>query len=110
MTDGRLWLDPQRALGGARDMVSAGKNLKQLHSGDGAEIKSLSTGPPWGSDEIGAAFEKTYRTLEQQTLQSWERLAAYVEGLGYAVAQSVNNNVQADGEAANRVRGTWRAV
>jgi hypothetical protein len=110
MTDGQLSLDPQRAFGGARDMVSAGKHLKDLHSSDGAEIKSLSAGPPWGNDEIGAAFEKTYRTLEQQTLQSWERLAAYVEGLGYAVAQSVNNNVQTDGAAANRVRGTWRAV
>jgi hypothetical protein len=110
MTDGQLWLDPQRAFGGARDLVYAGKHLKALHDGDGERIKATSTGPPWGNDDIGAAFEKTYRVLEEQTLSSWEKLAAYVEGLGYAVAQSVNNNMQSDGAAGTRVRGTWKSA
>ena len=103
MTDGQLNLDPQRAMAGARDLAAAGKQLKTLRQSDGAEIAAASAKPPWGNDDIGAAFEKTYRTLEQQTLTSWEKLGAYLEGLGYAAAQTVNNNIQADGEAGARV-------
>jgi hypothetical protein len=108
MTDGQLNLDPQRAMGGARDLAAAGKNLKSLRDSAGGEISASSAKPPWGSDDIGAAFEKTYRKLEQQTLTSWEKLAAYVEGLGYAAAQTVNNNMQADGEAGTRVHKAWK--
>jgi hypothetical protein len=110
MTDGQLNLDPQRAMGGARDLAAAGKHLKTLRDSEGGEIAAASAKPPWGSDEIGSAFEKTYRTLERQTLTSWEKLAAYVEGLGYAAGQTVNNNMQADGEAGTRVRGAWKSV
>jgi hypothetical protein len=110
MPDGQLYLDPQRAMAGARDMVSAGKQLKSLRGSDGGEISAASAKPPWGSDDIGSAFEKTYRKLEQQTLSSWEKLAAYVEGLGYAAAKTVNDNVQTDGAAGTRVRGTWKSV
>jgi hypothetical protein len=110
MPDDQLNLDPVRAMAGARDMVSAGKHLKSLRDSDGGAIAAASAKPPWGSDEIGGAFEKTYRKLEQQTLGSWEKLAAYVEGLGYAVAQTVNNNVQTDVDSGTRVRGAWKAV
>lgn len=110
MSEGELHLDPQRAMAGARDMVSAGQHLKGLRDSDGGRIAAASASKPWGSDDIGSAFEKTYRKLEQQTLSSWEKLATYVQGLGYAAAQTVNNNMQADAEAGNRVRDTWKSA
>jgi hypothetical protein len=110
MPDDQLYLDPARAMDGARDMVSAGKELKSLRDSDGAAIAAASAKPPWGNDEIGGAFEKTYRKLEQQTLGSWEKLAAYVQGLGYAAGQTVNNNLQTDADAGTRVRGTWKST
>jgi hypothetical protein len=110
MHDGQLFLDPQRTMAGARDLVAAGKEMKSLRDSDGGEIAAASAKPPWGKDDIGNAFEKTYRTLEQQTLGSWEKLAAYVQGLGYAAGQTVNNNMQADADAGTRVRGTWKSV
>jgi hypothetical protein len=110
MADGQLHLDPQRALAGARDLSAAGKQLSALRDADGGRIAAASAGPPWGNDDIGAAFEKTYRVLERQTLASWEKLAAYLEGLGNAAAHTVNNNLQADVEAGTRVRGTWKSA
>ncbi|HYN93199.1 MAG TPA: hypothetical protein VES42_05080 [Pilimelia sp.] len=110
MSDGQLYLDPQRAMQGARDMASAGQSLKSLRDSAGAQITSASAKPPWGKDDIGAAFEKEYRKIEQQTLTSWEGLARYITGLGFTVAQTVNNNVQADVQSSTRVRGAWKAV
>jgi hypothetical protein len=110
MNDGQLWLDPERAMAGARDMALAGRELTAIQDRSGAEITEASAKPPWGNDDIGAAFEKTYRVLEQQTLTSWEKLAQYVQGLGYLVAETVNRNMQTDGEAGVRVRGTWKST
>lgn len=110
MPDGELRLDPQRAMGGARDLVSAGKHLKELRTRDGEAIAEASAKPPWGNDDIGAAFEKTYRRMEQQTLLNWNKLAEAVEGFGHAAAQTVHNNVQADGEAAVRVDQSWKSA
>jgi hypothetical protein len=110
MTDDQLYLDPRRAMAGARDLVSAGEHLKSLRDADGTEIAAASAKPPWGNDEIGGAFEKTYRKLEQQTLTSWEKLALYVQGLGFAAGQTVNNNLHTDADAATRVRGTWKSA
>jgi len=110
MSDDELYLDPTRAMAGARDLVSAGQHLKSLRDSEGAAIAAASAKPPWGSDDIGAAFEKTYRKLEQQTLTAWEKLAQYIQGLGYAAGQTVNTNLQTDGESGTRVRGAWKAV
>jgi hypothetical protein len=110
MTNDRLWLDPQRAMAGARDLASAGKQMKQQRTSTGGEIAAKSADRPWGKDDIGAAFEKTYRNFETQMLKSWESLGGYVEGLGYAVAKAVNESMKADGEAGTRVRATWKNV
>jgi hypothetical protein len=110
MPDDQLYLDPQRAMAAARDLVSAGEHLKSLRDRDGAAIAAASAKPPWGSDEIGSAFEKTYRKLEQQTLSSWEKIAQYVMGLGYAGGKTVNDNLHTDADAATRVRGTWKSA
>ncbi len=110
MPDDQLYLDPQRAMAAARDLVSAGEHLKSLRDRDGAAIAAASAKPPWGSDEIGSAFEKTYRKLEQQTLSSWEKIALYVQGLGYAGGKTVNDNLQTDADAATRVHGTWKSA
>jgi len=110
MPDDQLYLDPRRAMTAARDLVSAGEHFRSLRERDGAAIAAASAKPPWGSDDIGAAFEKTYRKLEQQTLSGWEKLAQYVQGLGYAAGKTVNDNVQTDAESAKRVHGAWKAV
>jgi len=103
MAEEQLYLEPTRAMAGARDMQAAGRRLKELRNTTGAEIAALSAKPPWGNDDVGAAFEKTYRTAEQQTLDAWEKLAAYLEGLGAAVALTVQRNMQTDAGAADRI-------
>jgi hypothetical protein len=108
MANDEVRLDPTRAMAGARDMVAAAKEMRGQRTSIGGEITAASADRPWGKDDIGAAFEKTYRGFEEQMLKSWESIAGYVGGLGYAVAQSVQASVQADGEAGTRVRKTWK--
>ena len=108
MTDGQLYLDPQQTLNGAGNLTAAGKDFEAQRQGAGAEIAGASARPPWGSDDIGSAFEKGYRPMEQKVLLAWEKLAGYVEGLGYAAARSVHENMNTDTGAGARVRQTWR--
>lgn len=108
MTDGRLWLDPQQALGGARDLTAAGEHYAAEHAGTGREIAAATAARPWGSDDIGQTFERNYRPIEEQVLQAWEQIAAYIQGLGDAAAASVHDNLQADHQAAVRVEHTYR--
>ena len=107
MGDGRLWLDPARATEGARDLAAAGADLRTQRATSGAAIAAATTRPPWGTDDIGRAFDAQYRPVEQQALLAWERLAAHVEQLGAAAAESVRDNLGADDDAGVRVRRTY---
>lgn len=107
MTD-RLWLDPDIALDGARNLAAAGKDLADQRNCAGAEIAARSAARPWGSDDIGQSFEKNYRPVEQQVLQAWEQLAAYLQGLGGQAAASVQDNLQTDMNASVRVEHVYR--
>jgi hypothetical protein len=110
MTDDQVFLDPQRALGAARNLVHAGDELKEQRTGAGGRIAAASAARPWGKDDIGAAFEKNYRGFETQLLEAWQGVAEYLEGMGYVVAKAVDNTVRTDDESGNRVRGTWKSA
>lgn len=84
-----LWLDPARALTGARDLSAAGDDLAELR---------FTAGQPWG-----ATFERTYRPLEQQIFEIMARLAEEIQDLGEAVAASVRDNLESDEQASVRV-------
>ena len=103
-----LWLDPDRVASGGRDLTSAGKHPTTERLGAGAELVAISGRRPWGGDEIGQAFENNYRPIEQQVLLAWEKLGAYVEGLGDAVVQTVREATEADHHAAVQVERTYR--
>ncbi|MFI7545948.1 hypothetical protein [Actinoplanes sp. NPDC049599] len=103
-----LWLDPDRVAGGGRDLAAAGKHLTSERFAAGTELASISGQRPWGADEIGSAFEKNYRPIEQQVLLAWEKLGAYVEGLGDAVSETVREATAADHQAAVQVERTYR--
>lgn len=103
-----LSLDPDRVAAGGRDLASAGKRLTSERSGAGGEIAALSGQPPWGTDEIGQAFEKNYRPIEQQVLLAWQKLGLYVEGLGDAVVETVREVTETDHHAAVQVERTYR--
>jgi hypothetical protein len=103
MADDQLRLDPNHALGGARDLTASGKNLTGRRADLGNEIAALSAARPWGKDDIGAAFDKEYAPMVDKVLQAWTQIAAYVEGLGYAAAQSVQENTQTDNASGLRV-------
>jgi hypothetical protein len=105
---GRLWLDPQQALDGAGNLAAAGRQYAAERAGIGAEIAAATAARPWGSDEFGQAFEQNYRPTEQQVLQAWEQIAAYIQGLADAAAVSVHDNLEADHQASVRVRHTHR--
>jgi hypothetical protein len=108
MTDGRLYLDAPVALDGARNLTAAGQHYQGLLDGPGAEVAQVTGRRPWGSDDIGQAFETNYRPIEQQVLQAWGGLARYVQQLGAAAAASVADNQQADQESGTRVTRAYR--
>lgn len=103
MADGQLWLDPERARRGGTDLSIAGRAVRAKRDGIGAQIATASAGQPWGRDDIGAAFEKTYRGLEATLLRAWDGLGRHIEGLGADVVQSVRANVETDAANAGRL-------
>jgi len=103
-----FWLDPDRVTSGGRDLAAAGKHLTAERLGTGAELAAISAQRPWGSDDIGSAFEKNYRPIEQQVLLAWEKLGVYVEGLGDAVVETVREATETDHQAAAQVERTYR--
>jgi hypothetical protein len=105
MSDERLQLDADQATAGSQELRAAGEDLGALRSGPGAELAAASAANPWGTDGYGRSFESSYRPVEQQVLDAWTQLAAYVEGLGEAAAQSVRDNQGADSDAQHRFRG-----
>ncbi|MFI6821680.1 hypothetical protein ACIBJE_12110 [Micromonospora sp. NPDC050187] len=111
MADGRLWLDPERARRGGTDLSLAGRAVRAKRDDLGARIAAGSAQRPWGRDDIGTAFEKTYRGLEATILRAWDGLGRHVEGVGADVVRSVDANVETDtGNAGrlNRVRNQPR--
>ncbi|MFI5935191.1 hypothetical protein [Actinoplanes sp. NPDC051494] len=105
---GELYLDPQRAIAGGRDLAAAGKDLVDRRNGIGADIIAASSQKPWGMDDIGAAFDQQYAPMEAKLMEAWLRIAEYVEGLGEAAVASVNDNLHADAEASTRVIDAYK--
>ncbi len=108
MNNHRLRLDAEEALAGSRALSAAGEDLGARRNRAGAEIAGASSASPWGRDEYGQSFERHYRPFEQQVLDAWAQIAAYVAGLGDAAAQSVHDNLDADAGAERRVRSAYR--
>jgi hypothetical protein len=104
MINDRLRLDAEEALAGSRALSAAGEDFGARRNRSGAEIAAASSAAPWGRDKYGRSFEQHYRPFEQQVLEAWEQLAAYVSGLGDAAAQSVRDNLGADVDAERRFR------
>jgi hypothetical protein len=104
MSDEWLQLDADRATAGSRALHDAGGQLGALRTGPAAELAAASAAQPWGGDDYGHSFERQYRPVEQQVLDAWTELAAFVSGLGQAAAQSVQDNIGADVDAGHRFR------
>jgi hypothetical protein len=105
MSDEWLRLDADEASAGSRALRAAGEDLGAQRNRLGAELEAASAARPWGADEYGRNFENQYRPVEQQVLDAWQQLAAYVEGLGEAAARSVQDNLGADADAQRRFLG-----
>src|SRR5688572_7258696 len=105
MSDEWLRLDADEASAGSRALRAAGEDLGAYRSGPGTELEDASAARPWGTDAYGQSFERQYRAVEEQVLDAWEQLAAYVEGLGAAAARSVQDNLGADADARRRLLG-----
>jgi hypothetical protein len=103
-----LWLSPDVATDGARQISDAGRAFAAERAGRGAEIAAVTAALPWGNDDIGQTFEQNYRPIEQQVMQAWEALADYLQDLGDQAAASVQDNLQADLNAAVRVEHAYR--
>lgn len=108
MADDELILDPQRAHHAAIDLGHAGKAVTTERDSLGSRIAAASADRPWGKDEIGAAFERTYRGYETSILETWRRVGKYVEGLGANAATSVRSSVETDSAAGQRIGQTYR--
>jgi hypothetical protein len=104
----RLYLDAEVALDGARNLTGAGQHYLNLLTTAGLQLSDETQRRPWGSDDIGQAFETNYRPIEQQVFEAWGKLADYVMELGAAAAASVADNQQADRESGTRVTRAYR--
>ena len=109
MTD-RLWLDPAQAEHGVQNLTAAGHHLRGLCAVQGGDIAHASGDRPWGKDDIGAAFEKNYRPIEQQVLQAMNQLAVYIGELSVAAGGSVTDNLEADERGNVRMSATRRQL
>ncbi|TDC82377.1 hypothetical protein E1193_12005 [Micromonospora sp. KC606] len=108
MGDEQLWLDPERARRAATDLRLSGEALSARRQQVGGRIAEASARRPWGRDDIGAAFEKSYRAYEETLLRAWAGLGRSLEGLGTDVATSVAATVDTDvasGRAIDAVPG-----
>ena len=99
----QLWLDPQRARRGGADLASAGAEVSARRQRVGGEIEAGSAGRPWGRDDIGAAFERSYRGFEQTVLRVWDGVGRHLEGLGADVVRSVDATMRTDAANAGRI-------
>lgn len=108
MPDGRLYLDAKVVLDGARNLSAAGLHFQNEYRSTGVPLAADSGARPWGKDDIGGSFEQNYRPIEQQVLQAWFQLGAYLQGLGDAATASVGDNQGADQEASVRVTRAYR--
>lgn len=106
MAEPELQLDPDRVANAGRDLAAAGTHFTEQRSEAGTEVAALSGARPWGTDDIGQAFERNYRPIEQQVLQAWEKLGGRLEELGDAVVETVRAATDADHHAAVRVERT----
>ncbi len=102
MSNDWLHLDAAEAAAGSQALRAAGEHLGAQRNGLGGDLEAASAGVPWGTDEYGRSFEKQYRPVEQQVLDAWQQLAAYLEGLGEAAVRSVEDNSAADADAQRR--------
>lgn len=96
MAEGQIWLDPDRARRGGTDLTLAGEAVGASRREVGGAIAAASAQRPWGRDDIGAAFEKHYRSYEETLLRAWEMLGRSLEGLGGDVVRSVAATVETD--------------
>ncbi|MDZ5445233.1 hypothetical protein U2F26_21285 [Micromonospora sp. 4G57] len=103
MTDGQLWLDPDRARRGGADLTLAGEAITASRRQVGGAIADASAARPWGRDDIGAEFEKQYRRYEETLLRAWEMVGRSLEGLGADVARSVAATVENDEATAGQL-------
>jgi hypothetical protein len=104
----QLWLDPDRARRAATDLWLSGEAVSARRREVGGRIAEASARRPWGRDDIGAAFEKSYRGYEETLLRAWEGLGRSLEGLGADVAASAAATVDTDiasGRAIDAVSG-----
>jgi hypothetical protein len=102
MSDDWLHLDAAEAAKGSRALQAAGEQLGAQRKSLGTDLEAASGTVPWGTDEYGGSFEKQYRPVEQQVLDAWQQMAAYLLGLGEAAARSVEDNSAADADAQRR--------
>jgi len=103
-----LRLDPEPTRTGARNLSAAGARLAEARAGAGAEIAAATAVQPWGRDEFGQSFERSYRTIEHQMLRAWEQLAVHLQDLGDAAAAAVRDSLATDQAASVRIEHSSR--
>ncbi|RGC69634.1 hypothetical protein C5N14_04330 [Micromonospora sp. MW-13] len=103
MTEGQLWLDPDRARRGGADLSSAGEAVADRRAQVGGRIAAASAARPWGRDDLGAAFDKQYRGFEETLLRAWAGIGRALDNLGEDVVRSVDNEVTTDVRSAGRL-------
>jgi hypothetical protein len=107
MADQELVLDAQRAHRAGLNLSYAGEAVTAQRTSLGAAIAAASADRPWGKDEIGSAFDKSYRGYETSILEAWRTVGSYVDGLGADVVRSVRSSVDTDAAAAQRIGKTY---
>ncbi|WP_433530399.1 hypothetical protein ACQPYA_30300 [Micromonospora sp. CA-263727] len=94
------FVKPDAALEGANTLGAAGARLALRWQGLAARIETLNGGQPWGTDEPGNEFNKSYLGGEDQPAQKVLDMAGdlvpVVEQLGPTVKGAVEGTVDVD--------------
>ncbi|MDP9799515.1 hypothetical protein J2S43_008027 [Catenuloplanes nepalensis] len=104
-----LHLDSARAAQAAHDLTDAGADLRARSRSAATRIHDLSADPPWGTDEIGAAFESRYREIESRLLTAAENAGTQVEGLGESATLAVRRVTTTDETNDELIKNTWKS-
>lgn len=87
-----VYLDQAAVARAAGDLVAVG----------GSALTPLPVGSPWGADEAGAAFARSYLPAASVALATWSSVASALTLLGEAARTASASTMDADEAAARR--------
>jgi len=96
-------LDPARGIHSGRRLADAAARIAHVRDTVGAGIEAAHEAKPWGDDDLGTTFAKTYSDAASRLLDAWREATKRTIQLGEDVETAVNTMLATDEAAAERI-------